>query len=301
MAAETTYQLNDAPKLTVAFTSGGSPADPTTVTASVRKPDGTVTNYTVTAGGIVKDSVGNYHLIVTADVAGRWSYKFAGTGTVTDTEQGVFYVIPDWTVTNPTFYLTPDELKSTLSMGAFTAADVDLSVAIIVASRALDNLCQRRFWKDAVDVTRYYSPDDSRLLEIDDLAALTTLSSDDDGTYAYANSWVQNTDFLLEPLNASSEVPARPWTHIRCIPQANFTFNTFFPRSVKVVGKFGWPSLPDEVPLATGMLATRLLRLSREAPFGVVAFDGGAIRIARMDSNIMAVVGPLMKHRVSVA
>lgn len=299
MASETTYELNDAPKLTVAFTSGGSPADPTTVTATVRKPDGTVTNYTVTAGQIVKDSVGNYHLTITADVAGRWSYKFSGTGTVVDTEQGVFYVIPDWTVSNPTFYVTPDELKSTISLGA-NFADVDISTSIMSASRAIDNLCERRFYPDAdANQVRYYSPYAKALLEVDDICTITTLATDDDGSYAYANSWTLNTDFIAEPLNAAAD--SQPWTHLRALPQGSFLFNTFYPRSVKLTGKFGWATTPDTIVDATSYLSSRLLRLRREAPFGVVTFDGGAVRIARMDSTVMGLIGPYMKHRIAIA
>lgn len=197
-------------------------------------------------------------------------------------------------------YVTDTALKATLSLTGYTFADADVTAANSAASRAIDSLCQRRFWEDASDVTRYYTADKTTLLEIDDLVSFTSLATDDDGTFGYANSWTQNTDFVFEPLNAPTESPAQPWTHIRVLPQGSFQFNTFYPRSVKLVGKFGWAAVPDDIVQATTILAARLLRLAREAPFGVVGFDGGAIRIARMDSNVMMLLGPYMKHRISV-
>lgn len=298
MASETTYQLGDEPHLTASFTSGGVAADPTTVTATVRKPDGTTTNYTVAAGQIVKDSVGNYHLDIAADTAGRWSYKFAGTGAVIDVEQGVFYVIPDWTVSNPTFYLTADELKSTLAITTSTA-DVDISAAIISASRAIDGICRRRFYPDAdANQVRYYSPEQSDMLEVDDIVTLTSLKTDDDGTYAYANTWTLNTDYLKLPLNAAAD--GDPWTQLQALPQGNYTFNTFYPNSVKVTGKFGWSVCPDEVVQATTILAARLFKIAREAPLGIISWEGGAVYIGRSDPGIMGLVGPLIRHRISI-
>ena len=298
MASETTYQLNDQAHLTVAFTVGGVATDPTTVTASVRKPDGTTTNYTVMAGQIVKDSVGNYHLDITTDLSGRWAYKFAGTGSVVDVEQGVFYVIPDWTTSNPTFYLTADELKSTLAITTSTA-DVDISAAIIAASRAIDGICRRRFYPDA-DATqvRYYTPETSDWLEVDDLLTLTSLTTDEDASFGYATAWTQNTDFILEPLNAAAD--GDPYTNVKVLPTGNHRFLPTFPRSVKVTGKFGWLVVPDEVVQATTILAARLFKIAREAPLGIISWEGGAVYIGRSDPGIMGLIGPLIRHRISI-
>lgn len=198
-----------------------------------------------------------------------------------------------------TNYITLANLKATLNITG-TAQDTDLTNAVNAASRAVDRICRRRFWEDASDVTRYYSPDRLNLLEIDDLVSLTTLSSDDDGTYTYANSWTQNTDFLLEPLNAPTEDPAEPWTQIRVHPSGQFLFNTFYPRSVKLVGKFGWAAIPDQVVDATTMIASRIYKIKREAPLGALVLDQVAIRAARSDPTVMLLLGPLVRHRIAV-
>lgn len=49
--------------------------DPTTVTCSARAPGGTLST-----PAVVKDSVGHYHALVTANEVGVWSYRFLGTG-----------------------------------------------------------------------------------------------------------------------------------------------------------------------------------------------------------------------------
>lgn len=298
MASETTYQLNDQPKLTVTFTVAGTPTDPTTVTATVRKGDGTSTNYTVAAGQIVKDATGVYHLYVTADVAGRWSYKFAGTGTVVDVEQGVFYVIPDWTVSNPTFYLTADELKSTLAISS-SSSDVDINVAIIASSRAIDGITRRRFYPDAdANQVRYYTPDRRFHQEIDDLLTLTSLATDDDGSLAYATSWA-STDYILEPINAAAD--GQPYTTIRALPQGNNTFHPEWPKSVKVTGKFGWSTTPEDVAQACTILAARYYKIAREAPLGVIAAGNDvALYIGRSDPGVISLLGPYARHRVAV-
>lgn len=298
MAAESTYQINDQAKLTVTFTVGGVVTDPTTVTATVRKSDGTVTNYTVTAGQIVKDSTGVYHLYVTVDVAGRWAYKFAGTGTVVDVEQGVFYVIPDWTVSNPTFYLTADELKSTLAISS-SSSDVDINVAIIASSRAIDGITRRRFYPDAdANQVRYYTPDRVRVQEIDDLVTLTSLATDDDGTLAYATSWA-TTDYVLEPLNAAAD--GQPYTSIRALPQGNNQFHPEWPKSVKVTGKFGWATCPEDVAQACTILAARYYKIAREAPLGVIAAGNDvALYIGRSDPGVVSLLGPYTRHRVAI-
>lgn len=197
-------------------------------------------------------------------------------------------------------YVTDAALTATIGLTSTTFAAADITAANKAAARAIDDICKRRFWEDASDVTRYYSPERRDRVEIDDLVTFTSLMTDDNGDGVFENTWTQNTDFVFEPINAPVDDPAGPWTHIRVLPQGSFMFNTFYPRSMQLVGKYGWPAVPDGIVEANTMLATRLLRLAREAPFGVVAFDGGAIRVARMDSNIMALIRPHMKHAVAV-
>lgn len=196
-------------------------------------------------------------------------------------------------------YATSADLKSALSLTGETFADAEIALALTAASRGIEQSTNRRFWVDAVDAQRYYTPEAADVLFIDDLVTLTTLEISSNGNNVFDQTWVVNTEFTLEPLNAAGEDPARPFTIIR----PNLLGPRFFwpyPRSVRVTGKFGWPTVPSQIKEATIMLAAKLLRRVREAPFGVVAFgiDGGAVTIARNDPDIQFLIGPLTKLTV---
>jgi hypothetical protein len=79
-------------------------------------------------------------------------------------------------------------------------------------------------------------------------------------------------------------------------------FPTCFPRSVRVTGQFGWSEVPEAVKSATVILATKLVRRAREAPFGVVSIglDGGAMRIARTDPDVMFLLGEYIQNPIAV-
>jgi len=107
-----------------------------------------------------------------------------------------------------------------------------------------------------------------------------------------------NTEYLLEPYNAATD--GKPWTQVRVHPRASVIGFVTYPRSVRVVGRFGWQSVPAAIKEATTILAAQLLRRAREAPFGVVAIgvDVGAVaRIAVTDPSIKMLVGPYMRER----
>lgn len=185
-------------------------------------------------------------------------------------------------------YATSSELKATLSLTGETFADADIALALTAASRGIDNYCNRRFYADP-DATqvRYYSPDHPRVLPITDLVTLTALAVDVDGDGAFEQAWTENTHFVLEPLNAATE--GKPWTTLTVHPRGGRYFPTYQPRGVRVTGKFGWAAVPDAVKEATVILASKLMRRAREAPFGVVSVgveEGSAMRIAASDPDV---------------
>lgn len=203
-----------------------------------------------------------------------------------------------------TDYVTSAALKKTLGITAQSYADDDIATAITAASRGIDNVCQRRFYLDTdANQVRYYTPERTDRLEIDDLTTLTTLQHDPDGDGTFDETWTVNVDFVLEPLNAAQDASnLQPWTRIRVHPLTSFTFEPRYPRTVKLTGKFGWPAVPTAIAQAAGVLAAKLVQRSRNAPFGVVAvFDAGAVaQIARNDPDVMFLISPYMRHRASI-
>jgi len=82
-------------ELTNVRDSVGAPivSDPATVTVKVTDPTPTTTDYTLGAGQVIKDSVGNYHynLATTGvSVLGSWVYTWITTGTPAHAEKNVF-------------------------------------------------------------------------------------------------------------------------------------------------------------------------------------------------------------------
>lgn len=198
-------------------------------------------------------------------------------------------------------YASVSDLKKTLELSGETFADPDLRLALTAASRGVDTLTRRRFWvdEDATSV-RYYTPDTDYCLSIDDLVELTSLKTDATGGTAFADTWTENEDFTLLPLNAS--VDGEPWTGFDVIRWGQFRLPCGYGRSVQVTGKFGWPAVPEEITLATVMLATRLMRRAREAPFGVISIGTEtAMRIGSSDPDIMGLVGRFIRKPVVVA
>jgi hypothetical protein len=207
-------------------------------------------------------------------------------------------------------YAGLEEVKATLELSGESQFDPDLSRALTAASRAVDSLCGRRFWLDADDTSvRYYGPTDVTVdlddgawkLKIHDLVDLASFKADQDGDGTFEETWTVNADFLLEPLNAAED--GRPWTTIKRHPLGSYTFPCY-PRSIEVTGQFGWAAVPAEIKEATVILAAKIFRRSREAPFGVitVGIEGGAaMRIARTDPDVMMLVGDYVRTPIASA
>lgn len=190
-----------------------------------------------------------------------------------------------------TDYITLAALKTTLEI-TVTTFDTDLQAAIDAASRAIDAQTGRRFYADPdANQTRTYLAINDGYAVIDDLAVFTQLEQ------PVGQTWTLGTDFFLEPQNAPAD--GRPYTAIRTIarpflfPLSRMTAGwAGFDGRLKVTGQFGWPSVPAEISEATTILATRLFRRAREAPFGVVTGIDQVIRLSRLDPDVSALITP---------
>lgn len=196
-------------------------------------------------------------------------------------------------------YVTSAAFKATLTLTGETFADADITVALEAASRGIDRLCRRRFYPDTdANQIRYYQPLNGTVY-VDDLITLTALATDDYGYGAYTTTWTLNTDFTLAPDNAVAD--GEPWRTIETHPLGAHTFPNSYPRGVKVTGKFGWTAPPSQVVAATTILAARLMRRSREAPFGIVTVGidtGTAMRIGQTDPEVPFLLAPYMRGPV---
>ena len=82
-----THDIGDKVTLQVTFTdSAGDPVDPTTVSCTVRSPNGTLT------APSTQGTAGVYTATVEPTTPGTWYYRFAGTGSYVAAEEDSFKI-----------------------------------------------------------------------------------------------------------------------------------------------------------------------------------------------------------------
>jgi hypothetical protein len=183
-------------------------------------------------------------------------------------------------------YVDSEAFKSSMSIiGTFSQSDVEM--ALSAASRAVERVTHRRtFLKDSSPTTRTYSARTTTAVSIDDAASITQVQVN--------GSTV--TDYLAHPLNAPAD--GRPYTWLK---SASGVFDASREGAITVTGLFGWPAVPDEVPQMVTILASKLLKRTREAPFGIVTvggLDGGALQMATTDPDMKLLCKPLTRQLV---
>lgn len=224
------------------------------------------------------DTAGTYLVWVTVDMGG---------GALETVNEDIIVVAAHAPGTNT--YLELEEIKSTLEQEVGNA-DVDFRGALVAASRTVDDLTQTRFFTTASDEIRYYTPDAGHVLFTDEINTLTELATSSAGGTTFDAVWTLNTDFVLEPLNAT--VDTRPWHTVRTAGRGARSFNCY-PRSVRITGKFGWSAPPEAVRVATGIIATKIVKRAKDAPMGVLTFfDGSAVRLSRFDPQVEELLAP---------
>lgn len=180
----------------------------------------------------------------------------------------------------PAGYVELEELKATAELSGTTFADQDIRLAIAAASRGIDQALGQRFYADANALQeRLYTANGEKTLRIDPLLTLTSLATDpdDDGDFDY--TWTRDTDFVLEPVNAPAD--GRPWNTIRILSAGRYAWPSY-PNRIKLTGKFGWAAPPVAIKQLTTIIATRLVKRTREAPFGIIGLgmDAAVVRAA---------------------
>ena len=259
--------------LTNTFEVNGTPTDPGSVTLTVTDPTGAQTTPSTT-----KLSTGKYTATVECPADGLWSYKWDGSGAASDIVAGT------WTVTTVVlnqFYCSNEELKSRLGI-TDTADDFEITLAVQAASRSVDEITGRYFWRGTD--TRTYVPTSIYRQALDDLVSVTSLMADRDGDGTYEETWVAGTDYQLETApwayNTGSLGEQWPYTGFNIIgpKYIPIVWPWSHQNRLQVTGVFGWPAVPLAVKQATLIAAADLFRL-KDAPFGIAGFGEFAIRV----------------------
>lgn len=185
-------------------------------------------------------------------------------------------------MTTETKYASLTQLKAALGISDSTD-DTRLGNVLDDVSRWVDQYCGRRFYVTEADETRYFTAELAEVLEAGDVVSVTTLATDEDGDRVYERTWAA-TDFDLEPFNAALD--GKPYTELRTAPNGHYAFPTMR-RGVKIVGRFGWPAVPDPVREAVIIQAARIFR-RKDAIFGVVGSGemGHQMVLPRLDPDV---------------
>lgn len=190
-------------------------------------------------------------------------------------------------------YVTVGELQTHMAPGGeanFAAGEYGLmELAIEAASRWIDEMTGARFY--AASETRTYTAEWHDLLYVDDVTAVTSLRTDDDGDGVYETTWAA-MDYILEPQGAGQR--GRPYRQIRIHPEGRYAFPRSWPGGVEVAGSFGYgATAPAPVRMACLLLAHRLYR-RKDAIFGVAGTPGLGVTVVQAritaDADIMALL-----------
>lgn len=190
--------------------------------------------------------------------------------------------------TTTQYYLAPEELKKTLNLSNTAYADQDIASAVQAASDAIDNYCGRTFRFASADTTRRYTALTDDWVSVHDLQAAPTSVTVNGGA-----ALVADTDYFLDAVPVA--YPGPPYGALRKITGG---FSRGTPHAVVVVGKFGWPAVPTPIAAATRIIAARLVRRIREAPFAILPFgdQGEAMRMTQADPDVRFLLSPYVRR-----
>lgn len=278
------YDLNDVvPVRHLVYNSAGA-LTAATVTLSVVAPDGTTSSPTVTTS-----ATGVYNATITANQAGVWSYTWSVSGTVPqDYIPGSFSVA----TRAPLAYTSVSKLKLALGISTDTTRDELLVDAVNAASRYVERFTGRKFYPDSATSARVYrvkgrtvrDSDGERLL-VDDIASTTGLVVEYGSNGSYTT--LASDDYETGPDNALARGEPIEWL---LATRGWFAASPY--TRVRVTARWGWPSVPDEIAEATRLQAARLFR-RKDSPEGVAgSAEWGAIRLARIDPDVEALIRP---------
>lgn len=198
-------------------------------------------------------------------------------------------------------YATLAEIKGYLSISDSTD-DSLLESLIESASRSIDRIANRRFYLDSSATARLYRAYSDVFVYVDDIGTTNGLvvAVDENGNGTYSKTLTLNTDFILDPLTASSL--GRPYTQLTMVSNTEMwpifpgiTQNGLRP-GVQVTAKWGWPSVPDDINMACLILTADLYK-RKDAPGGILGLgDLGAIRMSPIGRDVTAMVRAYKKE-----
>lgn len=174
-----------------------------------------------------------------------------------------------------------------------TTHDENLETVIEGVSRLIDEECARHFY--SVTETRYFTPEQSTRLSVDDIASSSgiTIYTDEDQDGDYEISWA-SSDFILLPSN--QEAKGRPYTFIERHPSGLYSF-PLAREAVKVTAAWGWPAVPKNIVLACLLQSNREYKrfLTPLGQAGASAVGTITLTIPALDPDVIKLLRPYVR------
>jgi hypothetical protein len=177
-------------------------------------------------------------------------------------------------------YCDKDDLKAYIGLTG-TSQDNNIDNAINAASREIDRICNRHFYKtDSVDA-KYFTPNNFTEQIVPDIATTTSLvvklDTTDNGTHD--TTLVLDTDFYLKPMNPKEIAETggsqkyEPYDEIVILSRrSGERFQPSIVKNIKVEAYWGFDIVPPAIKQACLLQATRLWK-RKDSPFTVYGSD----------------------------
>ena len=193
---------------------------------------------------------------------------------------------------NTTYATLADFKEAAGILGTDTTSDSALQDVLNTSAKMVDRYCDTAIgFGQTASQTRYYQAGKVTQCLIDPLVSVTTLSTDNGWDGTFSTPW-SASDYILYPRNAAYDSMPYYWMDANLATGAQMF--PLIPNGVKIVGVFGWPSVPLAVRQATILQALALFS-SRQAPFGVIGAgsEGSVMRMsAALHPEVKALLDP---------
>lgn len=190
-------------------------------------------------------------------------------------------------------YATADELQAWIGIDDPNEDTLFDTTLLDAATRTIDRMCGRHFTTETA-VTKLYYPSSADRLSVVDLVSVTSIAVDinEDSTFTQT---LATTDYELRPFMDDVGKAAIRFQEIRIRPLAQYAFEPGY--LTRIVGTFGWSSVPSEVKQACLILAARYWK-RHETPVGILNVGGDigqSQRIVSKDPDVAALLRPYMR------
>jgi|GEM_PF-2466954 len=195
-------------------------------------------------------------------------------------------------------YITKADAKLLVGLAeADTKWDTHIDSMIEAVCHAVDLACKRTFVVsvDESEIRYFHTEAGRKMLSVDDIRTLAKLEWDYAGDGTFSVELVENTDFILEPMN---ETPKK-W--ITLLPDGKIAKFVQQYRAIKATALWGYGSeVPDAVKQACKMIVTRLYK-RKDTSFATMisstVFDG--VEIYRgLDPDVSMLLVPVKRRRL---